>query len=231
MNKVTHTLLAGALALGLGVASIAWTAPASAAPVDRGGPVRNQALTVPATAPGDLTADEIDGLTFMREEEKVARDVYLTLGDLWGAQVFSNIAGSEQTHMDAIGTLLDRYAIADPAAGNAIGEFTNPDLQALYDDLVALGSQSLADALTVGVVIEETDIADLMDELSAVEHADIQRVYDNLENGSTNHLRAYVSNLQHQTGEIYQPQVLDQETYDAIVTASTGGAGRRGRSF
>lgn len=231
MNKATHTLLAGAFTLGLGVASIASTIPASAAPLDRGGPVRNQALTVPATPTGDLTADEIDGLTFMREEEKAARDVYLTLGDLWGVQVFSTIARSEQTHMDAIGTLLDRYDIADPAAGNAIGEFTNPDLQALYDDLVALGSQSLTDALTVGAVIEETDIADLIDELSAVEHADIQRVYENLENGSTNHLRAYVSNLQRQTGETYQPQVLDQETCDAIITAATGGAGRRGRSF
>ncbi|MEZ4770802.1 MAG: DUF2202 domain-containing protein [Caldilineales bacterium] len=231
MIKLTNTLLAGAFAFGLGIAGVAGTATASAAPADRGGPVRNQAVTAPGVAAGDLTPDEIDGLVFMREEEKVARDVYLTLGDLWGAQIFTNIARSEQSHMDAVYTLLDRYDIADPAAGSAIGEFTNPDLQALYDSLVALGSQSLQDALTVGALIEETDIADLIDELSAIEHADIQGVYENLENGSNNHLRAFTSTLERQTGVAYEPQVLDQQTYNGIVSASTNSAaaGQRGR--
>lgn len=49
----------------------------------------------------------------MREEEKLARDVYLTFGEKWGLTLFTNIAKSEQTHTDAVKTLLDRYEIKD----------------------------------------------------------------------------------------------------------------------
>ena len=49
-----------------------------------------------------LTDDETYWLTYMREEEKVARDVYLYLNEKWNVRIFKNIAASEQTHMDAI---------------------------------------------------------------------------------------------------------------------------------
>jgi hypothetical protein len=136
--------------------------------------------------------------------------------------------------MAAVKTLLDRYDIADPAAGHDIGEFSNPDLQALYNDLAAQGQQSLAEATQVGALIEEVDIADLIEEMAEVEHSDIQRVYGQLLQGSENHLRAFASNLERQTGETYEPQVLDQATYDAIIGAASGGGpgqapGRGGR--
>ena len=98
-----------------------------------------------------LTSAEEYWLTYMREEEKVARDVYIVLYDQWQSRIFKNISLSEQTHMDAIKTLLDKYGIADPAAGKEVGEFTNPDLQAMYDELIDAGSVSLVDALEVGV--------------------------------------------------------------------------------
>ena len=108
-----------------------------------------------------LTDDETYWMTYMREEEKVARDVYLYLNDTWNLRIYTNIAASEQTHMDAIKNLLDKYSIPDPAAGKGIGEFTDPDLQKLYDDLILQGSVSKVEALKVGVIIEETDIDDL----------------------------------------------------------------------
>jgi hypothetical protein len=138
--------------------------------------------------------------------------------------------------MDAIKTLLDRYGIADPTVGSNIGEFTNPELQALYDELVEQGLQSLADALRVGALIEEVDIQDLAEELEAVEHSDIQWVYERLLQGSESHLRAFVTTLERQTGETYEPQVMDQATYDQIISAASGsgpgqapGQGGRGR--
>ena len=103
-----------------------------------------------AAVPRPLSADEIAGLQFMREEEKLARDVYLTLYQKWGVATFNNIASSEATHMASIKTLLDRYGIADPAAGQPIGVFTNPELQALYNQLIAQGSQSLSGGLASG---------------------------------------------------------------------------------
>jgi hypothetical protein len=236
MTKPTKTLLAGAVALGLAFASITCAAPVSAAGPDTNAPLANGSYVAEAIVATPLTTDEIAGLTFMREEEKMARDVYLTLYEAWDYQAFSNIARSEQSHMDAVETLLDRYGIADPAAGNDIGEFTNSDLQALYDELMDMGQQSLAGALQVGALIEETDIQDLIRETDAVQRSDIQRVYGQLLQGSENHLRAFVSSLERQTGETYEPQVLDQATYDEIISAASGrgpgqapGRGSRGR--
>jgi hypothetical protein len=177
---------------------------------------------------GNLSDAEQEDLIFMREEEKLARDVYLTLYDQWGLRIFQNIAASEQNHTDSIKSLLDRYGLADPATGNDMGEFANPDLQALYDQLTADGSQSVVAALRVGAVIEEIDILDLLEAIAHTDRADIIRVYGNLARGSENHLRAFVSTLERQSGEIYQPQYLDQEAYEAIINSSPDNGGGKG---
>ncbi|MGD8454732.1 MAG: DUF2202 domain-containing protein [Phycisphaerae bacterium] len=142
-----------------------------------------------------LTQAEEEGLLFMREEEKLARDVYLYLDGLHDQPIFGTIADSEQSHMDAVLTLLDRYGLEDPAADNGLGEFADPTLQALYDQLIVQGSASLEDALGVGVLIEETDIVDLEAHLLNVEHADVRAVYESLLQGSQNHLAAFQAQL------------------------------------
>ena len=150
--------------------------------------------TVPLQVTG-LTTDEKYWLEHMREEEKLARDVYTSLGNKWNIPVFNNIAASEQTHMDSVKTLLDRYGIPDPAAGKAPGVFTSPDLQKLYDDLIMQGSVSSVEALRVGVLIEEVDIKDLNEAIALSQHSDITTVYNSLLQGSQNHLNAFQSNL------------------------------------
>lgn len=182
-----------------------------------------------AASGGDLSEAEAAALTFMREEEKLAHDVYVALYEKWGLATFQNISQSEQTHTDAIKNLLDRYGLPDPAASTA-GVFTNPELQTLYTDLVARGSQSLAEALKVGAAIEEIDILDLEERLAPTDNAAIQRVFTNLLRGSQNHLRGFVSELQLQTGETYVPQYLSAEAYQAILAGSTG-AGSGGASY
>jgi len=175
-----------------------------------------------------LSDGEEAGLIFMREEEKLAHDVYVTLYAQWGLPLFQNIADSEATHTAAIKTLLDRYGIADPAEGNDVGEFTNPDLQKLYDQLVEQGSRSLADALKVGAAIEEIDILDLQTRLAQTASADIKLVYGNLLKGSQNHLRAFTSTLQRQTGETYVPQYLDATSYNSMSGTNGQRGGYRG---
>ena len=181
-------------------------------------------------AAGTLTSTEADGLIFMREEEKLAHDVYVALAAQWDLPIFSNISASEMTHTDAVKTLLDRYNLDDPAAGNDVGVFADPTLQKLYTDLVAQGSQSLSDALIVGATIEDLDIVDLQTRIDQTDRPDIQLVYENLMKGSRNHLRAFTSTLSRQTGETYTPQYLDQAAYDAIINAEMERGGRgRGR--
>jgi hypothetical protein len=193
----------------------------------------NAATSSSPVAADELSADEIDGILYMREEEKLARDVYLTLCEQWGLQVFQNIANSEQAHMDALKTLIDRYGLDDPTVGKEIGEFSDPTLQSLYGELTASGQESLSAALKVGAAIEEIDIMDLEEHIAQTDKADILRVYENLMRGSRNHLRAFVSTFERQEGESYEPQDLDQHSYDEIISASVGrggnGSGRAGR--
>lgn len=181
-----------------------------------------QATTEPGPA-------EIEGLLYMREEEKLARDVYLALYAQWGQPIFQNIANSEQTHMDSVLMLLEQYGLTDPAAGLDVGQFNDPLFQSLYEQLVDQGSLSQAEALKVGATIEELDIVDLEERLAQTENAYIIQVYTNLLAGSENHLRAFVSNLERQTGELYLPAHLDQDDYQAIISgASERGVGNGG---
>ena len=168
---------------------------------------------------GELSDDELAGLLWMREEEQLAHDVYVALGDLWGIRIFENIAASETTHIDAALGLLDQFAITDPAADNAPGTFTNPQIQDLYDEFVDRGSVSMIDALEVGALIEELDISDLRARTAATDDADIIAVYARLEQGSRNHLRAFTSQLEARD-VTYEPTVLDPEAFDAIVSSA-----------
>ena len=162
-----------------------------------------------------LTADEAATLTFMREEEKVARDVYLNMAARWALPPFANIAKSEQQHMDAIKAKLDKYRLPDPAMAE-IGTFRNAELQDLYDGLMDRGETSYLEALRVGGLIEEVDIEDLDNAIAATNHADLAQVYGNLLRGSRNHLRAFASTIERQ-GVVYEAQHLDQEIVDAII--------------
>ena len=176
--------------------------------------------TAPAVTENDsvgISETERAGLIYMREEEKLALDVYLALYDLWGLPLFQNIAGSEQTHTDAVKNLLDIYAIPDPADQSAPGIFQDQTLQGLYDQLVEQGATSLGEALKVGAAIEEIDILDLQEYLLETNNPEVQRVYENLLKGSENHLRAFTSTFLQQTGETYQPQFMDADAYDTVL--------------
>ena len=182
-------------------------------------------LVEPQISAKDLSENEIASLQFMREEEKLARDVYLELYDEWGLQQFTNIAASEQKHTDAVKNLLESYQLTDPVADDQRGVFVNQDLQQLYDDLVAAGKAGSIEALKVGALIEEVDLVDLEDQSAQIDNASILHVYSQLAKGSRNHLRAYVSALEAQ-GVVYEPEYLDLDTYTNIVTSEV----ERGRS-
>lgn len=145
----------------------------------------------------EINQEIIDGLRYMREEEKVARDVYIALGKKWNLRIFDNISQSEQRHMDALAALIERYELIDPVGSNAEGVFTNQLLQTMYTELVERGTQSMKESLLVGAMIEETDIHDLDMQLALVEEgSDLAFVYSNLRRGSVNHQNAFNRNLE-----------------------------------
>jgi hypothetical protein len=176
----------------------------------------NQIKALPAEV---LSSYEINSLLHMREEEKLARDVYTVLYQQWNSRVFGNIKGSEQTHTDAVLTLIEKYQLQDPVQQNPEGVFVNKDLQALYHTLVAKGSKSIVDAFEVGATIEDLDLFDLQKDLDSCDNADIQFVYGNLARGSRNHMRAFYRNLTN-VGGTYTPQFISKEKFDTIIRGS-----------
>lgn len=182
----------------------------------------------PGTSQAELSADEAASLQWMREEEKLARDVYLALGRRWSAPIFANIASSEQRHMDSVGALLVSYGLVDPSAGRGEGDFADAQLQSLFTQLMAQGERSLTDALIVGATIEDLDIADLTRLSAQISQPDILSVYGDLTRGSRNHLRSFTGQLTAQ-GVSYSPQFIDAATYEAILSSpSERGPGLRG---
>jgi hypothetical protein len=178
-----------------------------------------------------LDNEEISGLIHMREEEKLARDIYQTMDALWPDRIFHRIALSEQRHMNAIEVLLDRYELEDPVADKGIGEFSSGEMQSLYQDLAAMGQWSHMDALKVGAMIEDLDLYDLEEALERTDNEDIKMVYENLMHGSENHMRAFVGRLR-MLGEDYEPRYISSEELSGILAsgnASDSGMAGRGR--
>ncbi len=165
-----------------------------------------------------LSQEEKDMIVHMREEEKLARDVYDYLYNQTGIITFANIVNSEQMHMDKVLELLQEYNIQDPALPTP-GEFSSQEMQELYDQLIVAGSVSDVEAIKVGLLVEDLDIYDL-EELSAkTENVDILSVFGFLECGSRNHLRAFYNDLLLLEGT-YTPQFISQTEYDEIINNS-----------
>jgi hypothetical protein len=164
-----------------------------------------------------LTDDEALTLFYMREEEKLARDVYAYLGSLYDHMIFDNIGASEQRHVDFVLEVMGEYDIPDTGSDDP-GVYTLPELQELYNTLTAKGALSLYDALYVGATIEDKDIFDLDAGLAATMNEDLIRLYEQLRCGSSNHLWAFTSQLKEE-GDPYVPQFLSQDRYDGLILA------------
>ena len=176
-----------------------------------------------------LNQEDQEGIIWMRSEEKLARDVYITLGKQWDLPQFKKIARSEQKHMNALKRLLVLFNLTDPIEDNTVGVFPSTHFQDLYDDLTELGSQSAIDALIVGATIEDLDIKDLQEFIIQTTNTKVIETYENLLRGSRNHLRAFVKGLEAR-GETYTPQYISQEEFDEIISTPTERGGKRGKN-
>ena len=177
---------------------------------------QNTALTA-------ISLEDQEALLFMLEEEKLARDTYIYLDELWGINQFSNIQISEQSHLNAVANLLDAFDI--DYAIKPEGVFTNQEIQKLYDEFIAKGSLNIIEALEVGATIEDLDIVDLQDYINATSNTALISVFESLQCGSRNHLRSFVSALEN-TGNTYTPQFLTVEEYELIISDSNEQCGR-----
>lgn len=166
---------------------------------------------------GTLTQEEINALVHMREEEKLARDIYTVLGETTLSAVFKNIPRSEQTHMDAFDQLLDRYEILDPVIDeSAIGTFTDPFFTNLFIELKEKGQQSDKDAFEVGAMVEDLNMANLIKYGEATDKPDLQLAYNTLLKQSKNHMSAFVRQLD-RLGYEFEPKYITSEQLSIAV--------------
>ena len=166
---------------------------------------------------GTLTPAQVGQLVRMREEEKLAHDVYVTLAQSSGLQIFNNIANAESQHMRAVEQLASRYSLV-AVANLPVGSFSDPQFQALYNSLVAAGNKSPIAAATVGAKIEEMDIKDLQTLLSQNPPQDVSKVLEHLQRASGQHLRAFTTELK-RLGSTYMPEFLSPQEYNSILNS------------
>lgn len=186
-----------------------------------------------AESQSTVTTDEFSThLILMREEEKIARDVYRVLYEQTGIRAFANITQSEQRHMDAMAQQLARFNLIDPIVDDTTGVFANPKFQDMFTALIEKGQGSDLEALYVAAYIEELDIKDLIEAIAETEDTQLKNVYGNLLRGSRNHLRAFVRQIS-KRGDSYRAQLLAQEAVDVILATAQerwqgGGRGMNG---
>jgi hypothetical protein len=163
-------------------------------------------------------------LALMREQQKLARDVYDSLHHKWSLHIFEEIGGAEDAHLESVQPLLEQFAVEDPLAKTADrpGRFVHRPLQRLYDSLLVSGSASLEGALRAGAFMEERDIVDLQRAIQATGSEDLKAVYKYLLMGSERHLLLCARYLK-RVGVIYQPVLLSAHEYERLIGASGGG--------
>lgn len=194
-------------------------------PMDTGQENLTQSLAAVQSSVTNLPLETLDSaererILFIREEEKLAYDVYQTLFDRYGLKIFQNIPNSEMSHMEAMLSIIKKYQLIDPMDKNPRGIFTDPALQSLYNALVSQGQVSLLAAYQVGAKIEELDIYDLNKSIAVTNNQDVKLVYDFLNKGSRNHLRSFYKNLSN-AGGTYSPVYISLAEFTAIVTTPT----------
>ncbi|WP_321290447.1 DUF2202 domain-containing protein [uncultured Sunxiuqinia sp.] len=173
-----------------------------------------------------LSDNDVEGLKWMREEEKLAGDLHTLFNSNYSLRIFANISRSESTHANAVLYLLEQFGIEDPA-NDEPGVFANENLQAVFDELKLAGEFSLVEALKVGAYVEELDILDLEQRLEDTANEDIELVYENLLRGSCNHLRAFTRVLA-RSGYEYQPTLLSEEYFEETIEGEMERGGAAG---
>lgn len=169
------------------------------------------------------TTTDSSSMLYMLEEEKLAHDVYLMMYQKWGTRQFENIKESEKIHIEKIKELLLKNNVSYQLLPE--GKFENQELQKIYNQLISKGNISEIEALKVGATIEDLDIFDLKRLKNETNNSDIKNVYNFLECGSRNHLRAFNRGLSI-NNTIYKAQYISTSEYAEILNTSQEQCGK-----
>lgn len=175
------------------------------------------AQQMPKASTTILTDAEKNHVLWMREESKVARDLYTFLFNRWGIPVFKKKMVKEQVNMDRSLTIINKYGLTDPIVKDEQGIYSKENFRQMYVELAMRGNSSLPEALRAAAITEELDIMELEDALqNTITNPDLKSIYNTMAVSSRNHLRAIIEQIQCM-GEIYGPQRLPEKRFYSIV--------------
>ncbi len=178
-----------------------------------GGGGNQQKLTIPdinAYPLSTLTEDMKYALSYMWHEEKLAKDIYLSLNEInYNKQMYNIATKSETVHENLVEDLAVRYDLnltnvadykeyyaKEDLANLAQGEFAITKIQDLYNALYDFGKVSPQQTLQVGCMVEVTDINDLNEFIAkSSEASDLLAVFDFLKEGSYKHYWSFDNGL------------------------------------
>jgi hypothetical protein len=177
--------------------------------------IQENATTVSAAVPSPR---EVQGILFIWQEEKAARDLYISLYEETNLSIFMDLVRSEQNHMDQAKSMIDKFGLQTPVS-DVPGELENQTLREIYNRLLAQGRLSHHEALKSAATFEEISIMDLEKEIAATNMEEIRVVYQGLLAGSRKHLRSYVMDLQ-ELGIQYSPHYISSSEFEEIMRRS-----------
>lgn len=167
------------------------------------------------TVTASLSADEIEFLFALREDEKMARDLYTVFAAKYStAPQIDRIAAAENSHIAYVEAVLDYYEISYPAM-TAAGLFEDAKRQAIYNEL-ADKSGTLLEVYATMAAVEEESVSAYKSVQSEITNENIALVITNMIKASSNHLKAAVCQII-VGGSTYTPLYLSAEEFGTIV--------------
>jgi len=165
----------------------------------------------------DLSDLEIDGIRFIREEEKASKDYVLSMDILFDENLLDQLYEVERTHYQAGLFAIEKYGLADPTSGKARGNFTSPNIQAFYDTAISDGQGGTSDAIHAAARLQEASYVTITNQLNRVaNNRDLRMVYHALATATRNHIRLTISRLD-ELGLTYEPRFLSVSDFQDII--------------
>lgn len=148
------------------------------------------------TATATLSEAELNALIYLVKLEKMAYEVYTTLGQIYSTMpILENISEAEYRHWKVLQNLFVKYGETDPTKDGDvdldIGLYNDDDMSDAYDEAIAYGGVSLLQAMETGAIIEQLELDSLSNALGRTTLPDLTTIYTNFINADGAHLDAF----------------------------------------
>ncbi len=118
-------------------------------------------IAAPAHANTNVSQPILAALDRLIRVEKVADDAYALFYQATKEQRFKTVLDQENAHEGKLALVLAVNGITNPIAQLKPGQFPDPGLRTLYQQLTAQGSTSKKAALASAVKLEKNDVSDI----------------------------------------------------------------------